>query len=475
MGVPAFTRADYDAALRADLMGYFVWAWSQLHPSQKLISGWHLHALSAALTKCATGQTKRLIINLPPRNLKSEFASIVFPTWLLGREPSRKIINITYSEALTKDFARGSKALMETADYKRMFPATRINPRANADADFTLMKHRGKRFGTTVFGPITGFGGDFLIIDDPIKPEDARSDTVRTRVNEWFESTALSRLDRKETGCIIVIMQRLHVDDLSGRLLEAGGWTHLNLPALATERQALDAGLGLTWTREIGDPLNPRFESKETLAAIRESMGEDFFESQYQQSPVMPGGNVVKLGWLQRYRAPFRATMDDEVVFSWDTAFGTGDNNDWSVGTVWIVRGKDYYLGDIVRGRFSGGDLVTAVANLWNRYPTTRRVILLEKVNGMELVAEQVRQACPDVDLELVPPVQNKVSRLWASTPIFQRGAVHLPDHAPWLDEYVKELISFPRAKHDDQVDATSQFLGWITTKPDLTVVQRSW
>ena len=93
----------------------------------------------------------------------------------------------------------------------------------------------------------------------------------------------------------------------------------------------------------------------------------------------------------------------------------------------------------------------------------------------MELVAEQVRQACPDVDLELVPPVQNKVSRLWASTPIFQRGAVHLPDHAPWLDEYVKELISFPRAKHDDQVDATSQFLGWITTKPDLTVVQRSW
>ncbi|KAK0331874.1 hypothetical protein LTR94_027177, partial [Friedmanniomyces endolithicus] len=149
MGVPAFTRAEYDAALRADLMGFFVWAWSQLHPSQILISGWHLHALAAALTKCATGEIKRLIINLPPRNLKSEFASVVFPTWLLGRDPSRKIINITYSEALTKDFARGSKALMETADYKRVFPATRINPRANADADFTLMKHRGKRFGTT--------------------------------------------------------------------------------------------------------------------------------------------------------------------------------------------------------------------------------------------------------------------------------------------------------------------------------------
>ena len=174
-------------------------------------------------------------------------------------------------------------------------------------------------------------------------------------------------------------------------------------------------------------------------------MGEDFFQSQYQQSPVMPGGNIVKLEWLQRYRAPFKATMNDEVVFSWDTAFGTGDNNDWSVGTVWIVRGGNYYLGDIVRGRFSGGDLVTAMVDLWNRYPTTRRVILLEKVNGMELVAEQVRQACPDVDLELVPPVQNKVSRLWASTPIFQRGAVHLPDHAEWLDEYVKELISFPR------------------------------
>ena len=197
---------------------------------------------------------------------------------------------------------------METADYKRIFPATRINPRANADTDFTLMKHRGKRFGTTVFGSVTGFGGDFLIIDDPIKPEDTRSDTVRTRVNEWFESTALSRLDRKETGCIIVMMQRLHVDDLSGRLLEAGGWTHLNLPAIATERQVLDVGQGLTWTREIGEPLNSKFESVETLEALRESMGDDFFQSQYQQSPVMPGGNIIKLEWLQRYQAPVSYT-----------------------------------------------------------------------------------------------------------------------------------------------------------------------
>lgn len=166
-------------------------------------------ALAEALTKCATGEIRRLIINLPPRNLKSEFASVVFPTWLLGRDPSAKIINITYSEALTKDFARASKALMETADYKRIFPRTRINPRASADADYTLMKYRGRRFGSTVFGPITGFGGDFIIIDDPLKPEDARSDAMRSRVNEWFESTAISRLDRKEAGCIIVVMQRL--------------------------------------------------------------------------------------------------------------------------------------------------------------------------------------------------------------------------------------------------------------------------
>lgn len=471
---PQFTRAEYDAGLRASLRGYFQWAFKQLHPEVSLISGYHLLALAEALTKCATGEIKRLIINLPPRNLKSEFASVVFPTWLLGHNPSAKIINITYSEALTKDFARASKALMETQDYKRIFPRTRINPRASADTDFTLLRYRGRRFGSTVFGPITGFGGDFIIIDDPLKPEDAKSDAMRTRVNEWFESTAISRLDRKEAGCIIVVMQRLHVDDLTGRLLEKGGWTHLNLPAIATEHQVLDLGDGDTWEREIGSPLNAAFESLETLQALRDTMGEDFFHAQYQQSPVIPGGNIVKLEWLQRYRAPFVAKNYDEVVFSWDTAFGTGDSNDWSVGTVWVVRDKTYYLGDVVRGRFSGGDLVQAIADLWEKYPTDNRTILLEKVNGMELVAEQVNQRI-GVDVELVPPVNNKVSRLWASTPIFQRGAVHVPDQADWLDVYLKELLAFPRGKHDDQVDSTSQFLSWITTRPDRSVRIIKW
>ena len=471
---PRFTRPEYDAALRASLRGYFQWAFKELHPEVGLVSGPHLSALAEALTKCATGEIRRLIINLPPRNLKSEFASVVFPTWLLGREPSAKIINITYSEALTKDFARASKALMETTDYKRIFPRTRINPRASADTDFTLMKYRGRRFGSTVFGPITGFGGDFIIIDDPLKPEDARSEAMRSRVNEWFESTAISRLDRKEAGCIIVVMQRLHVDDLTGRLLEKGGWTHINLPAIATERQVLDLGDGLTWTREIGAPLNPAFENLATLAALRDTMGEDFWHAQYQQAPVIPGGNVIKLEWLRRYLAPFKANTNDEVVFSWDTAFGTGDNNDWSVGTVWVVRGKDYFLGDVRRGRFSGGDLVQAIVDLWENYPTDNRTILLEKVNGVELVAEQVSQRIK-ANIELVPPINNKVSRLWVTAPIFQRGSVHVPDHADWLGEYIKELLAFPRGRHDDQVDSTSQFLSWITSRPDLSIRVIKW
>lgn len=470
---PRFTRAEYDAVIPSRLINYFYWSFGQLHPGLKLVGGWHLHALAAALTKCATGETKRLIINIPPRNLKSEFASVVFPTWLLGQDPSRKIINITYSEALTRDFARGSKAIMEAADYKRFFPGARINPRASADTDFTMTKYRGRRFGTTVFGPITGFGGNFIIIDDPIKPEDARSDVVRTRVNEWFESTALSRLDRKETDVIIVIMQRLHVDDLSGRLLEAGGWTHLNLPAIATERQIIDIGDGLTHTREIGEPLNRDFESLDTLLALRANMGEDFFQSQYQQSPVMPGGNIIKLEWLQHYTTPIGAKGQAHVVFSWDTAFGTGDSNDWSVGTAWLVQDGHYYLVDVVRGRFNGGDLIKAITDLWAKYPVSQRTILLEKINGIELIANGV-EAATGTEPELVPPIHSKVSRLWSLTPIFQRGDVYLPDQAHWLAEYVKELTAFPRAKHDDQVDATSQFLTWITTRPDQSVRQ-SW
>lgn len=472
---PIFTRPEYDAALRASLRGYFQWAFQELHPETKLISGPHLMVLAEALRKCADGEIPRLLINMPPRNLKSEFASVAFTTWLLGRNPSAKIINITYSEALTKDFARGAKTLMETSAYKRIFPRTRINPRASADTDFTLMKYRGRRFGSTVFGPITGFGGDFIIIDDPLKPEDAKSDVMRNRVNEWFDSTAISRLDRKQAGCIIVIMQRLHVDDLAGRLLEKGGWTHLSLPAIAVEREVWDIGDGQTWTREVGEALNPRFESIRTLAEIREGMGEDFFQAQYQQAPVMPGGNIVKLEWLQRYKPPIGLEPRDELVVSWDPAFASGEHNDWSVGTVWLVRGQKYHLVEVKRGRFVGGDLVTAIVDTCEQYQRLGDVtLLLEKVNGMDLVTEQVKAKFHG-DIELVPPRGDKASRLWALTPIFSRGSVVLPIEAPWLGEYVKELVAFPRSKHDDQVDSTSQFLSWITTRPDLKVIQRSW
>lgn len=468
---PQYTRAEYDAVVRSRLIHFFSWGFGQLHPGLELVRGMHMHVLAEALSKCARGETKRLLITMPPRNLKSEFASIVFPAWLLGQDPTRKIINITYSEALTKDFARGTKALMESADYRRMFPRSVINPRASADTDFSLARYRGRRFGTTVFGPITGFGGDFIIIDDAIKPEDARSDTKRLSVNEWFESTVLSRLDHKESGVIIVIMQRLHVDDLAGRLIEAGGWTHLNLPAIATERQVLDAGDGLMWTREVGSALNPKFESLETLRALRATMGEDFFQAQYQQSPVMPGGNIIKLEWLQRFSRPLKAEPNAEVVFSIDTAFATGDNNDWTVCTVWLVQNDRYYLIDLFRERLGNGDFIACFPELWRRYAAYQRTILLEKINGMELVAAGLEKATGEAP-ELVPPVNSKVSRLWALTPLFQQGRVFLPEDAPWLNDYVKELTSFPRGRHDDQVDTTSQFLAWITSRPDLSVRQ---
>jgi len=470
----AFTRAEFDAAVPSQLSSYFNWAYRQLNPGAPLIHNWHIHALAEALTKCVTGETKRLIITLPPRNLKSLCASVVFPSWVLGRDPTRKIINITYSEALTKDFARGSKALMESEDYKRFFPRTRINPRANADTDFTLLNHRGRRFGTTVFGPITGMGGNFIIIDDPIKPEDARSDTMRVRVNEWFESTALSRLDHKEADVIILIMQRLHVDDLAGRLLEAGGWEHVNLPAIAMEEQVIDLGQGLFKTRRVGEPLNPKFESLQTLQALRASMGDEFFQPQYQQAPVMPGGNIIKLEWLQRFQWPLTAKKHEEVVFSWDTAFNTGEANDWSVCTVWLVRDAKYYLVEVFRARLNGADLIENAARLYAKYPSDRRTILLEKVNGIELVARGIEEKVGQSP-ELVPPLTDKVSRLWSQTPVFQRGEVFVPDEAPWLNEYVKELTAFPRAKHDDQVDSTSQFLIWMATKPDRSVTQLSW
>ena len=201
-------------------------------PGQQFHINWHIYAMAWHLQQCANGNIKRLLITLPPRHLKSISASVAFPAWVLGHDPTKRIICASYSAELANKHARDCRGVMDAPWYRQAFDKTGLSRDKNAEMDF-MTTRGGYRYSTSVGGTLTGRGGNMLIIDDPIKAEDAMSDARRSAVNDWFGSTAYSRLDSKRNDVIILIMQRLHLDDLAGYVMQSEPWVHLNLPAIA--------------------------------------------------------------------------------------------------------------------------------------------------------------------------------------------------------------------------------------------------
>ena len=293
----------YAALLRQDFYSFIQRCFLVLNPETPFLGNWHLELLAAHLEACRTGRCRRLIINVPPRSLKSITASVSFVAWLLGHQPSARIIFASYGQDLADRHARDCRIVMGDAFYESTFPATRILTRNQSMSDFATTA-RGGRMATSVGGVLTGRGADFLIIDDPSKPDEAVSDTRRQSVNDWFDNTLLSRLDNKRTGVIIIIMQRLHLDDLVGHVIQQGGWEVLSLPAIAEEDEVhrIVTPFGeYTHTRKAGEALHPQQEPLEMLQDTRQQVGEYVFAGQYQQSPVPLGGGLVKGHWFKTY------------------------------------------------------------------------------------------------------------------------------------------------------------------------------
>ncbi len=202
----------------------------------------------------------------------------------------------------------------------------------------------GGRFVVPVGGSFTGRGADVIIIDDPLKADDAQSDKARRVVNDWFSTTVLSRLDDKQKGAIIVVAQRLHEDDLPGRLLTEGGWHHLDLPAIAQEDQEVPIGPDAVHRHRTGEALHPEREPLALLEGIKREMGSLTFSAQYLQRPVPPEGNLIKRCSIKWYDSPPARTPGAQIVQSWDVASTTGDARDWSVCTTWRSFKRNYYL-----------------------------------------------------------------------------------------------------------------------------------
>ncbi len=454
------------ALLRQDLSSFIIRSFQELNPQTHYLHNWHVDLIASKLTAVADGKIKRLIINIPPRNLKSICASVAFPAWLLGHYPAKKVICASYAQDLAIKHALDCRQLILSPWYQEIFPNTRLSASRTASSDFKTTQNGG-RMAVSTGGGITGRGADILIIDDPLKPDEATSDVTRNNVNDWFDGTAYTRLDSKKDGAIIIIMQRLHLDDLVGYVRQRGDWDIVNLPAIAeeTEEYTFSTLAGMKQvSREPGSPLHGARESLETLSMIKANMAEYQFYGQYQQAPVPMGGGMIKTDWLQRYTQQSLPEKFELIIQSWDTASKVNNFSDYSVGITLGVKNKNIYVLDVKRARMDFPTLRKAAIAAYQQYhPNT--ILIEDASSGIQLVQDLKEQ-----DIYCVKPVKpegDKKTRLFAQASVFEAGKVYVPEQAPWLENFTHELTSFPSAKFDDQVDALSQGLSYLRTHLD--------
>jgi predicted phage terminase large subunit-like protein len=451
-------QAFLDELVRRDFPSFVLRAFPTIRGGATLHLNWHIEAMARALASVGAGECRRLLITLPPRNLKSFTASVAWVAWQLGRDPRKSFVCVSYSNELSAKFARDCKAIMQSEWYARCFPKTVISSARTATNDFDTTMGGG-RLATSIGGTLTGRGGDVIIIDDPHKPDEANSDTMRESVVEWFSTTLASRLNDKKNGAILTVMQRLHQYDLAGMLLETGEWDQLCIPAIASRDEIIPLTGGRTYARAEGEALHAQREPLEELLRIKASIGSTLFEAQYQQQPLPAKGNIIKAEWLMTY---MEAPKHARIVQSWDTASKTEERCDYSVCiTAAVVKRKVYVL-DVWRERAEFNGLYAMTKQLARRWNPS--ALLIEDAGNGTALLQHLRNNEP----RGVPsplgrkPKLDKLTRLEGATPMIEAGDLLLPREAPWLATFKAELLGFPSTRHDDQVDALSQLLSWV-------------
>jgi predicted phage terminase large subunit-like protein len=444
----------FDAACRTDFVTFVGKCFYSLAPNAVFHMNWHIAAMAHHAELVRLGKLRRLLVNVPPRSLKSIVYSVALPAFILGHDSTKRLIVVSYGADLSIKHAIDFRAIMNSSWYRRLFPATRISKAKNTEAE-VMTTRGGYRLATSIDGTLTGRGGDLIIIDDPLKPVDALSESKRERVNQWYFNTLLSRLDDRNTGAVIVVMQRLHMNDLSGALLhDCEDWTQLKLPAIAEVDEQICIGDNRFHTRRACDVLHPEREPLSSLETLRAQFGSDTFAAQYQQAPVPPGGAMIKRAWVRRYEQ-LPTPRDRMIIQSWDTANKEGGEHDWSVCSTWLIHENQYYLIDVLRGRF---DYPTLKARLLEHAGLHKpsKILIEDAGVGTALVQELRGSRYSAIPIK---PEHDKITRMSIQSGKFESGRVYFPHRASWLPELEAELFAFPGSRHDDQVDSISQAL----------------
>ncbi len=456
-----------------------------MHPHEKLDVNWHMQLLCEELEMVSDGRVLRLIINIMPRSLKSSIVTVFWPVWVWTIDPHKSFLAISYAASLSIGHNTDRRDVIVSEKYQDYFgDVFTLKADENQKKAFSNM-HHGEMQATSVGGALTGEGGDFILFDDPHSADEATSQIQRQAAIDFFRNTALSRMNNKSKGAVVVVAQRLHEYDLSGHLLKQGGYRHVSLPAIFQKKQTyIFPKSGIEKSVEAGEPLHEERDSLEVLLALKIEHGSNVWQCQYLQDPMPSEGGTVKQKWWNYYNGlPFRMDKVDDVIQSWDMAFKDLRSGSFVVGQVWVRKGANYYLLEQHRDQINFPKTIKAVEKMTAKYPKYAAILIEDKANGPAVIAslkETISGILP------ISVVGNKEARLAAVSPRIESGNVYLPcncdptewNETPfnqrtdemyeniyrsiWIDDYIAEHAVFPNGDKDDQVDATSQALEFL-------------
>ncbi len=471
------------AALRAEvvkrraeqrLYAFLLLVWQILEPNTPFTPNWHIELLCEYLEAVTAGEIRRLVINIPPRYGKSLLCSVVWPVWEWIRQPGLRMICCSYGESLASRHALDRRRLLRDPGLLACWPQLRLTSDQHAKLEYHNL-HRGVMIGTSVGGSITGKGGNRLIIDDPHNPTQASSDALRQHALTFYTGTLSTRLDDKARDRILLVMQRLHTDDMTALCLRQG-FAHLRLPAVeSADREIRFPRSGRIVHRSASQPLWPARENAAQLTEMAEQLGSYGYAAQYLQDPVPLSGSMFNRDWWQFYDETPAIEQMNLVLQSWDLSFKGTEGCDPIAGFVAGRIGPDIYLLDHYHARTGFSETLRVITARVARFPRSCPILIEDAANGpaiIDVLTREVAGVCA------VSPAGGKEARASAVQPLVESGHVWLPrprDPAgrpipgrEWVEPFIETCARFPKVSHDDEVDALTQLLIWAQAHPVL-------
>lgn len=467
------------ALCRQNLGAFTCKSFGVIEPSTSFQHNWHIDCIAEHLQAVWDFEIQNLVINMPPRSLKTHTTSIAFPAWAMGKDPSVRFMLTSFKASLAEKMTRKTRMVMKSEWYKQLFPKTQISPELDRQYYFETTE-RGQYFSSSM-SSVTGEGCDIQICDDPLNPDEALSDQIRENTNETIRGTLFSRFNDPRTGRFILNMQRVHEDDPTGNLLKDAGWTHLKLPAEAPKPVYIDLR-GKHWEMEKGELLFPARFTPEVLEQARIRLGDYNYAGQFLQEPTPIGGGLLKPSWVQFYAQGGCKPREMNIVILVDPAGGDDSekkkkdkNSDWTaMMVVGLAPDQNYYLLDIVRDRLNPTERIDTLFMLhrkWSGLSGKPPKVGYEKYSmqsDLHYIRQKMTQDAYNFALVELGGRQSKTTRISRLVPDLQNGRWFFPQSLVYVDvegrrwDLVQEIIKteiphIPYAKHDDMTDALSR------------------